>query len=129
MANDGGTWRQVSGGDLATRAAQILEKDSLRAQPRAIPATKLHVHSSHRSSLLNSTMFARSCSNLRLRTQLALHALRTPRAAAPKPWRTLATSAPRRNAETTLHRSTELGAVEETQDIATMDRLLKICSE
>ena len=39
--------------------------------------------------------------------------------------RGLASTSPARNSETTLLRSTELGAVEETQDIATMDRLLR----
>lgn len=68
-------------------------------------------------------MFARRCFNFRLRSQLVLQTQRT------KSWRSIATTAPAWNAETTLHRSTELGAVEETQDIATMDRLLKICSQ
>ncbi len=39
--------------------------------------------------------------------------------------RGLVSSAPSFNSGAVLHRSTELGAVEETEDIATMDKLLK----
>ncbi|KAI0651309.1 hypothetical protein C8Q79DRAFT_26515 [Trametes meyenii] len=79
-------------------------------------------------------MFA-LCTNLRLRSQLASQNLRLARisvragALVPAPRRGIATTAPAYNADSKLHRSTELGAVEETQDIATMDRLLKICSK
>ena len=76
---------------------------------------------------LQSSHLARACPVLTTSTMLTTVFSRTGRLLARPalPWRGFTSSAPRLNSGAVLHRSTELGAVEETQDIATMDKLLK----